>query len=275
MKLSEIYQKKHELWLKILFASFAISNETIKSELYDMAGIEFRHLKWLSNLLLEKNIEYDYEKKCIDIQKESNLEFFKFLRDEILEIKREYSMESALFMRMNSDENYFLERLEEFIKFDSNKKIYAFDRNRIYKNKDLSKSSTDALNIFLFEEGYKEYELIMIYAYMQNYTKNLTLYNVYQDLIDESMYHLKCFGNMQAHMGILTIPRTIIPSLYKQADIKKFLLDGIDEERAAKEECIKLSVAVKDKELSKFFDFINYQENYHIELMQKALMHLT
>jgi rubrerythrin len=39
----------------------------------------------------------------------------------------------------------------------------------------------------------------------------------------------------------------------------------------AKEECIKLATAVKDEELSKFFEFINYQENYHIELMQKAI----
>ena len=76
---------------------------------------------------------------------------------------------------------------------------------------------------------------------------------------------------MQALMGILSIPRTIIKSLYKREDIKQFFLDGIDEEKAAKEECIKLSKAVQDEELSKFFDFINYQENYHMELMQKAI----
>ncbi len=274
MQLTKIYQKKHELWLKILFTSFAISNESVKSELYDMAGIEFRHLKWLSNLLAQENVEYDYEKSSIDIQKESNFEFFEFLSMEIRAIKREYDLQNALFARIESDESYFLDRLDDFLS-GSDDKIVAFDRNRVYKGKKLSKTSTDALTIFLFEEGYKEYELIMIYAYMQNFTKNLTLYNVYQDLIDESMYHLKCFGNMQAQMGILSIPRTIVSSLYKRADIRRFLTDGIDEERAAKEECIKLSTAVKDEELSKFFDFINYQENYHIELMQKALKELS
>jgi rubrerythrin len=173
---------------------------------------------------------------------------------------------------MHTDEEYFLTKLEEFLsspKYDA--RVCAFNKERVYKGKKLSKTSTDALTIFLFEESYKEYELIMIYAYMQNYTNSVNLYNVYQDLIDESMFHLKCFGNMQAQMGILSIPRTIIESLYKRDDIKAFFQDGIEEEKAAKEECIKLSSAVQDEELSKFFDFINYQENYHMELMKKAI----
>jgi len=272
MKLNEIYQKKHELWLEILFASFTISDEMIKSELYDMAGIEFRHLKWLSNMMKEQDIEYDYEKSDLDIQKNTNYNIFNHLIDKIKETKNKYDLRDNLFARMNSDENYFLQKFEYFLahsEFDAT--ITAFNRDRIYKAKKLDKKSTDALTIFLFEESYKEYELILIYAYMQNYTDNIALYNVYQDLIDESMYHLKCFGNMQALMGILAIPRTIIKSLYKREDIKQFFLDGIDEEKAAKEECIKLSQAVQDEELSEFFDFINFQENYHMELMQKAV----
>jgi rubrerythrin len=272
MELNKIYQRKHELWLKILFASFAVSSQRLKSELYDIAGIEFRHLKWLSNMMAEKNIEYDYEKDSIDIQKKSNFDFLEELLKEIKAIKKEYDTSDMLFFRIDSDENYFVTKLEEFLKDDSlNAEVKAFNKQRVYKNKKLSKTSTDALTIFLFEESYKEYELIMIYAYMQNYTKSIELYNVYQDLIDESMFHLKCFGEMQAQMGILSTPRTIIKSLYKRDDIKQFFLDGIDEEKAAKEECIRLSQAVQDEELSKFFDFINFQENYHMELMQKAI----
>jgi len=76
---------------------------------------------------------------------------------------------------------------------------------------------------------------------------------------------------MLAKMGILNIPRTIIKELYTTTDIKQFMLDGIEEEKGAKEMCTQLAAAVNDEELAKFFDFINYQENYHIELMQKAL----
>ena len=109
---------------------------------------------------------------------------------------------------------------------------------------------------------------------MQNYTKSITQYNVYQDLIDESQYHLKCFGNMLSKMGILAVPRMLLKEIYKRDDIKKFLLDGIEEEKAAKQECIKLASAVQDEELSTFFEYINFQENYHIELMQKAIKEL-
>ena len=76
---------------------------------------------------------------------------------------------------------------------------------------------------------------------------------------------------MLSKMGILAIPRMIIERIYKRDDIKQFLLDGIEEEKTAKEECIKLASAVKDEELSQFFNFINFQENYHIKLMEKGL----
>lgn len=106
---------------------------------------------------------------------------------------------------------------------------------------------------------------------MQNYTDDIKQYNVYQDLIDESHFHLKSFGNMMSKMGILSIPRLVPEELYKIDNIQKFLIDGIKEEEGAKEECKKLSQAVQDEELSKFFNFINYQESWHIELMKKLL----
>jgi len=76
-------------------------------------------------------------------------------------------------------------------------------------------------------------------------------------------------------MGILAVPRIVMKELYQVTDIIQFLNDGIDEELAAKEECKKLADAVGEDsiELSKFFDFINYQENYHIALMKDALVH--
>jgi len=275
MELNKLFQAKHELWLKILFSSFAIKNQEIKDKLYEMANIEYRHLKWISNAIKEQNIEYDYEKYAIDIQKDTNFKYFTYLISEIQLVMKEYDPDEALSARMLSDEFYFVTQLTRMLsdkKYDGD--ITAFNKKRIYKDKKLDKTSTDALTIFLFEETYKEYELILIYSYMQNYTKDVILYNVYQDLVDESQYHLKCFGNMLSEMGILAIPRTLMKNLYKREDIKQFFLDGIDEEKAAKEECIKLAQAVKDEELSKFFEFINFQENYHIELMQKAVQFL-
>lgn len=271
MKLAEIYQLKHELWLKILFTSFAVSDERIKSELYDISMIEFRHLKWLGNNLRNSNIVYNYDRYAIDFAKNSTFEAFRYLINEIQLVIKNYNPDDVLFARMLSDEYYFISKLNYYLTNSENHEIKAFNKERIYQNKILSKESIDALTIFLFEETYKEYELILIYSYMQNYTNDITQYNVYQDLIDESHYHLKCFGNMLSIMGILAIPRTLLKELYQRSDIQQFLKEGIEEEKMAKEECQKLSLAVKDSELSRFFEFINYQENYHIELMKRLL----
>lgn len=106
---------------------------------------------------------------------------------------------------------------------------------------------------------------------MQNYTDSLLQFDVYQDLVDESHFHLKSFGNMLAELGLLAIPREVHEMSYKITDLNAFILNGIDEELNAKEECRKLAEAVEDPELETFFNFINYQENYHIELMKKLL----
>ena len=272
MSLSEIYQSKHELWLKVLFTSFAIKDESIKNSLYEFSQIEFRHLKWLGNGLKEKGIEYNYEKFAIDIQKNSAFEYFEYLINEIKLCVKNYDPEEVIFARITSDEFYFIRVLEGFLEDEKNNlSIDAFDRSRTYGDKDLDCRSRDALTIFLFEESYKEYELILLYSYFQNYTDDVFLYNIYQDLIDESQFHLKSFGEMMAKMGILAIPRTVIESLYKRDDIKQFLIDGIDEEENAKAECARLAEAIKDEEISKFLTFIMFQENYHIELMQKGI----
>ena len=274
MEFRDIFQAKHELWLMILFGSFAVQDQEIKNELYEMAQMEFRHLKWIANELANKELEYSYNKGPIDMQKGSHHQLYAFLIDQIQLVMKHYDPSNTLFGRILSDEYFFITRLQRILNTTDDTPLTAYDKKRIYPNKNLSKESLDALTLFLFEETYKEYELILVYAYMQNYTKNITHYNVYQDLIDESQYHLKSFGNLLSKLGILAIPRTVIEAIYKRIDVKAFLIDGIEEEKKAKEECAKLSMAVKDDELSKFFEFINYQETYHIELMKKAIVSL-
>ncbi len=266
----QTYIKKHQLWLNVLFASFAIDDQKIKSDLFDFSQIMFRHMKWLGEHLLEQGDDYNYDRDGMMLYKRKDLfEILNALIEEIDTIQSFYD-NSQLAHRIQSDDTYIKEYITQLLAQPTrNQPITAFSMER--KWEDLDQEQIDALTLFLFDESYKEYELILIYAYMQARTTNLQHYNVFQDLVDESYFHLKSFGNMMAKLGILALPRELHEMTYIVKDLQQFVKDGIDEEIAAKEMCKELSDAIKDEKLSKFFDFINEQESYHIELMQKLL----
>jgi rubrerythrin len=267
--MDELYKKKHELWLKILFASFAIDDEEIKSKLYDFSQMAFRHMKWLGRDILENGGDYNYDRDMILYKRQNVFEVLEALKEDILKTQEIYK-DGELFFRIKSDEEYLLNYIQTLLDDKANNKpVYAFNMENRFKNLDVE--SQMSLRMFLFEESYKEYELILVYAYMQARTKDLDQYDVFQDLVDESHFHLKSFGNMMAKMGILALPRELHELSYKIDDLQKFIADGIKEEEAAKEMCRELSASIKDEELSKFFDFINNQESYHIELMKRLL----
>jgi len=269
--MDKLFKAKHDLWLEILFASFAINDEEIKSRLYDFSQMAFRHMKWIATDVLENGANYNYDRDIMLYKRESVFEVLQNLIEKVQDIQSKYS-DSELGFRMKNDDTYLLEYIDEVLSNqDNNKEITAFNMKRKWLDKDLPQDQIDALTMFLFDESYKEYELILIYSYMQTRTKDILQFNVYQDLIDESYFHLKSFANMMAKLGILALPRELHEMTYIVKDLDKFIKDGIDEEIAAKEMCKELSEAIKDEELSKFFDFINYQENYHIELMKKLL----
>ncbi|MEJ2468895.1 MAG: iron-binding protein [Campylobacterales bacterium] len=267
----ELFEKKHALWLKLLFTSFMIDDAQTKAELYDFSQIAFRHLRWIARELADRGTDYTYERTC-DLGRPSDA--FEALRTLIADVKgtMEHYPASELSARMITDEHYLISRLARLLEQPQrNAPVTAFDRHRSLPGKTLEREQTDALTLFLFEESYKEYELILVYAYMQNRSSDVQERDIYQDLIDESHFHLKSFGNMMAQMGLLALPRPLDERTYKIEDVETFIRNGIEEEENAKEQCRALAEAVKDEELSAFFDFINYQESYHIDLMKKLL----
>ncbi len=267
----DILEKTHELWLVTLMASFMSKKCDNKRVLNDFSDLMFRHFTWIERLLIKKNIEYDYDREQIPIKVDNSKIIFNNI------IARINTLELILASLDDEDLKFRILKDYDYIKYVvSNlepEEVTAFNANRKYKDLKLSKEATDALTLFLFEESYKEYELIMIYNYLKAHCSEDYLNKIFQILVDESFFHLKSFGEMMAQMGILGVPRVIHKSLYQIDDVVQFLKDGIDEELAAKEQCLELANAVgKDsEELSRFFDFINYQENYHISLMKDAL----
>lgn len=266
-----LYKRKHELWLEMAFASFATPETEMSSRLYEFSLIMFRHMKWLGNDILARGEEFDYDRDAEFLKYETLHEMLQALQKKLLSIKTLYP-HNALGERLGSDDIYLAEYLKELLQdSETNLALSAFNKERKWEGADLEQEECDALTLFLLEESYKEYELILVYNYMQAHTENHLHFSVYEDLIAESHFHLKSFGEMMAKMGILTLPRELHPMTYIVKDLTQFVKDGIAEEEAAKEMCRELSSKIKDKQLSKFFDFVNAQESYHIELMKKLL----
>ncbi len=263
--------KTHELWLSTLMASFMSKNLDTKRDLDNFSDIIFRHFTWIERELIKEGIEYNYDREQIPIKVDNLRVILNNLIDRIntIELMLVNLEQEALKHRIQTDLDFIKYKISKMEDEDVN----SFNANRKYKDFSLSDEATDAFTLFLFEESYKEYELIMIYNYLKAHSNDDFLNKIFQILVDESFFHLKSFGQMMSEMGILGVPRVIHRSLYQIDDVVEFLKDGIDEELAAKEQCKDLSNAVaKDsQELAKFFDFINYQENYHIELMKDAL----
>ena len=271
---SNLFQKKHQLWLKILFGAFSIKDETLFDILYDFSMIEYRHLVWLGDELVIEKQAFDYDKEDIDFQASDNFELFTIMIEALKEIQSHYD-DSTMFARFSSDEGYFIQKLNFLLEDEKNNMpITAFDKSRKMQGFDLNQTQTDALTLFLFEESYKEYELILVYTYINFYNDSKLLGSIFGDLIHESHFHLKSFARMMSKMGILAVPRTLMKRTYQFEDLALFLVDGIKEEELAKVECLKLAAEINHNELSAFFTFINYQENYHIALMEKALVYL-
>ncbi len=265
----------HEIWLETLMAAFMSNEQSSKQKLFDFSDIFFRHFSWVENALIKANCEYDYNRNTIPIKVES----LKVIIGDIirrlnaLELSLVNCEDNALASRIGSDIKYIIFALSSM----QDETVYAFNINRVLDGVELSDEATDALTMFLFEESYKEYELIMIYNYLKAHSKEQNLIRIFQILIDESLYHLKQFGQMMSDMGILGVPRIIPKELYQVESVVEFLENGINEELNAREECRKLSLAVANENapLAKFFDLINNQENYHIELMKEALAEYT
>ncbi|HIP19170.1 MAG TPA: hypothetical protein EYG78_07535 [Sulfurovum sp.] len=266
--------KTHEAWLATLMAGF-MSNTQNKQVLFDFSDILFRHFTWLENELIELGESYSYDRDAIPIKVEKLSELLTDIDRRLSEIDLQLlsSPDKHLNARINSDIKY----MKQVLKNMEDETVTAFSMERRFPGIDLTQEATDALTLFLFEETYKEYELIMIYNYLKAHSSDAYLNRIFQILIDESFFHLKSFGDMGAKMGILAVPRLIMKEMYQVDDVVQFLKDGINEELAAKEECKKLSEAVAQDspELEKFFDFINHQENYHISLMEDALEHFA
>jgi hypothetical protein len=273
--MKKLFKEIHEAWLATQFTGF-MSQTQSRQELYEFSNILFKHLTWIENDFVKQKIEYTYDINQVPIRVDR---LSTMINDIIQRIERiESELDSCndehITFRMRSDLMYMKSVLEKMPEEDVSS---AFDMKKEFPNISLTQEAQDALTLFLFEESYKEYELIMVYNYSKANSDNAFLNRIFQILIDESFFHLRSFGQMMAQMGILGVPRSLMEEIYKFDDLEQFLKDGIQEEIGAKEECKRLADAVSSssEHFASFFTFINNQENYHIALMEEALEYIN
>jgi len=269
-----LFQEVHELFLATQFTGF-MSKTQSRLNLYEYANIFFKHLTWLENDFIKRGEDYTYSVNQIPIKVSEISDMYRNLVDRInsIESRLDECKDEHITFRMASDLTYIKSSIQQL----PNENVQsAFDTKREYPNVKLTNEARDALTLFLFEESYKEYELIMVYNYSKANSNDAFLNRIFQILIDESFFHLRSFGQMMADMGILAVPRSLMEEIYKFDNLEKFLKDGIQEEIGAKEECKRLAEAVSSSSeyFASFFTFINNQENYHIALMEEALEHI-
>jgi len=273
--MKQLFKEVHEAWLATQFTAF-ISQTKSRQELYEFSNILFKHLTWIENDFIKNNINYTYDISQVPIKVTHISHMIHNIIERLSSIESQLNSckDKHIVFRMASDLTYIKAAL---IKLPEENVEECFTAKKNYPNVELTEEAKDALTIFLFEESYKEYELIMIYNYSKANSNDAFLNRIFQILIDESFFHLRSFGQMMAEMGILAVPRSLMEEIYKFDDLEQFLKDGIQEEIGAKEECKKLADAVSSssEHFAAFFTFINNQENYHIALMEEALVYIN
>jgi len=271
--MQELFKEIHQVWLTTLHGGF-ISQTSSRNTLYNFADIFWRHFGWVENYFIKNGVTYDYTIPQVPIKVKNLSTLYNDIIKRLEKIQEKLSQLDDLRIqeRINSDILY----IKEAIGLLEDESVSAFSMKREYKDIALSDEARDALTLFLFEESYKEYELILVYNYSKASSNDAFLNRIYEILINESVFHLRSFGEMMATMGILAVPRMVMEEIYKFEDLEQFLLGGIEEERLAKENCKSLaqSVASNSPHFASFFEFINNQENYHIALMQEALAYI-
>jgi rubrerythrin len=265
-------KRKQELWLKVLYSSFVTKNKEIADVLEDFAFIEFRHYTWVLEKYINEKKEFDFDiDEFYDKSHKTTFDIYKDIVEEMKSIREAYPA-GATYKRIASDEEYFIDRIENFMKDETLcEVITAFENNRTLPNKDLNEGQTGALEIFLTAETFKEYELTILYSYLNAIIPDKVRGNTFMTLAHESIFHMKKFCEMSNKMGILSLVRSLPKELYQNINLIEYLQGNINEEVDARRDCEILSEKIGDKELGDFFMFIANEETYHIELLTEAL----
>ena len=272
MDYPKFIQKTHESFIKFIYSTAMFQEKDTIEKLNDIALFKYRHLIWLMEDAVSKNVnfnmDFEYEEiRKLKVEEESDL--LEVLKEDLEKNIALYEgIDNPTLNRLRNDDSFFIKELQ---KLDAEGEIKAFKEHKTLPEIELNEAQKAALTFFLMEETFKEYELITIYSYLKVHSNIAIANSAFTDLAYDSIYHLKRFASLAGKMGVLTLPRPIPHEKYENIGIIEFLKENIEEEMDAEKQCLILAEKIGNEELSEFLLFISRQELYHAELLKRAL----
>lgn len=267
----DLFVKTHEAWLAYLFGSHALGHSALGAQFEDFSDFLFRHMGFIEQESLNTGNACSYERATMPLAGKTHGEIARYCLKYLDPVKRSAAeMEACeLKTRLTGDLDFIASETRRHA--EAADPVTAFDRGLELPDIRLDQTSREALIRFLFEECYKEYELIVIYAHARAHCSQVRLRDIFATLVGESRYHMRAFATLMAQLGILSIPRPVNSEIYTFVSMRHFLQQGIQEEMDAKVACLELAASINSERLQRFFECINAQESYHIGLMKEAL----
>lgn len=287
LKESDIFRKKHELWLKILYTSLTIKDNNLSLFLKNIAENEFRHMKWLGLEIVEMITGYDYENPDfrLDLIKPFDFDIGEMsiyfetpnaLIDSVVKdieslIESYSSCSVELALRMSGDEKYFCSRLKS-LKLENSEMYLSFskDKGKLSKALSLSQNSIDELLSVLRELHNKEYKTTLSFCYVLIHSAETSFSEIFYDLLLESHSHQIHYAKLLSTLGFLELPTPLKKEDYMVSDIKQFIEEAIAEEQLEQVELANLAESIPYDEFQELVLFVQNQERHHLELLRKA-----
>jgi len=283
--LNQVFAKKHILWMKLLYASVIAKNGEEARMLDSFASIEFRHLKWLAENIIDvyRNFDYegvkagdklpkvfDFDNDMPEICNDFN-EFIDNIKDDLKVIASSYSGDFKYANRFRSDESYFLHRIEKnqnqtgFLAYDS----CGRTAQDIAKKFNIELSEAEFIIKSLGDLLDKEYASVISFFYIIAHIENKGYAEMLGDLLEESLSHFKYYAILMSTLGILRLPKPVKKEEYMISSLVKFLDKNIDEEIEEVKNMSKIASKTGVDELKNLLRFIEEQEKHHISILEE------
>lgn len=272
-----------------MYSGYPIRDSRIVNILNSFAETEFRHLKWLGEQIVDEIQNYDYQNSVI--MKSDPPKMFNFDRGEIkitwengkdiLEnlhtmysrLGEKYNGLDTLEKRMESDEDFYIYRLERLLNQYSDVEINDSFIQGPYNYQKVLTLGDDEMNLMLStlkEQHNKEYKTVLSFYYVLVHTAKTEISEIFADLMYESLSHQRHYAKMMASFGILELPSVLVPEEYQIANIREFIMRSIEEEQVEIVELQRVADTVPYMEFQRLIRYVCNQETHHIDLLKKA-----